>query len=109
MVRLGFGFRLWLIKLPSVKYNSQMSVLLWLLVLQVVIAFISAMEAVQIFHVIDNALWGEIDGSGLQGDFPCASLSCRVVSPRKGEHAFDDMKKQYDAFLASGQNAVTVS
>lgn len=28
---------------------------------------------VLIFHLIDNALWGEVDGSGLQGIFSCKS------------------------------------
>lgn len=36
-------------------------------------------EEVHIFHLIDNALWGEIDGTGLQGSkvfviFPTISL-----------------------------------
>jgi hypothetical protein len=30
---------------------------------------------IYIFHVIDNALWGETDGSALQGIFPCSMIS----------------------------------
>ena len=31
----------------------------------------SNVRDVYIFHVIDNSLWGEVDGSALQGIFPC--------------------------------------
>lgn len=40
-------------------------------------------SGVKIFHLIDNALWGELDGSGLQGNFSCSSSlvkSCEVYS-----------------------------
>jgi hypothetical protein len=35
---------------------------------------------VNIFHLIDNALWGEVDGSYLKGDFPCGSIKCTIIS-----------------------------
>ena len=39
-------------------------------------------KPVQIFHVIDNSLWGEVDGSALQGKFECRDVSglCEVIS-----------------------------
>jgi hypothetical protein len=35
-----------------------------------------------IFHIIDNSLWGETDGSYLQGIFPCEDyqLHCQLIS-----------------------------
>jgi hypothetical protein len=42
---------------------------------------------VYIFHLIDNLLWGEIDGSGLEGVFPCKSSHiinhCEIFSSYK--------------------------
>lgn len=36
---------------------------------------------VRIFHLIDNALWGEVDGSGIQGTFPCSAyIQCEIFS-----------------------------
>lgn len=38
---------------------------------------------VQIFHLIDNSLWGEVDGSALQGSFLCGgdrTSSCELIS-----------------------------
>lgn len=46
---------------------------------------------VQVYHVINNALWGETDGSGLQGLFPCfqhlsSKSSCELItSPSASE------------------------
>ena len=40
-------------------------------------------QSVNIFHVIDNALWGEIDGSGLQGNFPCGNIMCHLETSDK--------------------------
>ena len=36
--------------------------------------------AVQIFHFIDNPLWGETDGSALEGTFQCPSISDNSTS-----------------------------
>jgi hypothetical protein len=45
------------------------------------LAQLEEMKDVQIFHVIDNSLWGEVDGSALQGKFACPAVkSCRLVS-----------------------------
>ena len=41
---------------------------------------IVAFRDVYIFHVIDNALWGETDGTALQGNFPCGLFSTKNVS-----------------------------
>jgi hypothetical protein len=38
------------------------------------------LDEVNIFHLIDNALWGEVDGSFLQGTFPCDRIRCSVLS-----------------------------
>lgn len=39
-------------------------------------------QLVQIYHVIDNSLWGEVDGSALQGSFYCGgrTSSCELIS-----------------------------
>eukprot|EP01035_Chromulina_nebulosa_P035028 gene35028-47066_t len=38
---------------------------------------IAIFRDIYIFHVIDNALWGEIDGTALQGTFPCGLSSLK--------------------------------
>lgn len=51
---------------------------------------------VRIFHLIDNALWGEVDGSGIQGNFACSSaIKCEIFS--------SDIR---DANDASGQSLI---
>lgn len=37
------------------------------------------MEVVNVFHLIDNALWGEIDGSTLQGEMSCPQSGMRRI------------------------------
>lgn len=44
----------------------------------------SSQSSIQIFHLIDNSLWGEVDGSALQGTFQCNDArrikSCQLIS-----------------------------
>lgn len=63
-----------MVKFPSVSFRS---CCVWMVVLftcfSVSVPAQSAPKNVLLFHLIDNELWGEIDGSGLQGVFPCKS------------------------------------
>ena len=52
--------------------------LYWLIILCISLS-ICLKRKVVIFHLIDNALWGESDGSAIQGVFPC-SMYCEIVS-----------------------------
>jgi hypothetical protein len=45
-------------------------------------------ENVKIFHLIDNSLWGEIDGSGLSGDFKCSHTKCSIETTTTNQKEF---------------------
>jgi hypothetical protein len=76
---------------------------------------------VQIFHLIDNALWGELDGSALQGQFNCPSigeksvtnLKCTMHSSDKKRDHLINIREKYEKFInISQQNdkkVITVS
>jgi hypothetical protein len=66
---------------------------------------------VQIFHLIDNMLWGELDGSGLQGQFNCPSmgeksvtyLKCAMHSNDKKKDLLVNIHEKYEKFMNSSQ------
>lgn len=53
-------------------------VLIYLLNLNNEYCYCKEMNEVQIFHLIDNALWGELDGSAIQGQFNCPSIGIYI-------------------------------
>jgi len=69
---------------------------------------------VTIFHLIDNKLWGEVDGSALQGNFTCPTLKgrCEIVStdldtPSKNLHK--NLVSKYHLRKASlSENTITM-
>lgn len=65
-------------------------------------------KSVTIFHVIDNSLWGEIDGSGLQGEFPCDNIKCHLETSeqRAGTSLFDGVVKK---FKSNSRNEVSTT
>lgn len=65
--------------------------------------------SVDIFHIIDNEKWGEVDGSALQGNFSC-SIPCRLHSSDTKDSFMDTVKKKFDLLNSGGRaNAITVS
>lgn len=71
---------------------------------------------ITIYHIIDNALWGEVDGSYLQGQFPCAGdlrLHCEIHSSDTKSRFFDTVHAKYDKHKAYwslvGRQPITVS
>ena len=66
---------------------------------------------IKIFHVIDNALWGEVDGSGLQGSFPCGNIHCSILTPESAQHPFESMKEQFKVFMSTrvAESVITVN
>jgi len=61
---------------------------------------------VLIFHLIDNALWGEIDGSALQGNFSCFSNRpnsfCELISsdaPSSKVNLFQHLQRKMEKRL----------
>ncbi len=57
--------------------------------------FIQARQLVNIFHIIDNALWGEVDGSFLQGNFNCGKIECNVYSSDSLTDFFTTARNKY--------------
>lgn len=55
---------------------------------------------IEIFHLIDNALWGEIDGSYLQGVFPCSfpdrhnSTVCELINSDSKTNQYERIQQK---------------
>ena len=65
------------IEMSSTSLNGALLGLIWLLLG----VSICALYDVEVYHFIDNPLWGEVDGTALEGKFDCpGSHSCRFVS-----------------------------
>lgn len=70
------------------------------------------LTTVQIFHFIDNSLWGEVDGSALQGKFECRDLraSCELISTDAHLTGKDDIasniRAKYNKFASSSAISV---
>ncbi len=66
-------------------------------------------RSVHIFHLIDNARWGEVDGTAVQGTFPCFDTSsgdsCKVSSSDCSTNLLSCLKeKQQYVYSASPAN-----
>jgi hypothetical protein len=76
-----------------------------LLVFAIYLTVLDCMQQVNIFHFIDNALWGEADGSALQGTFDCREneLSCKLFSSdcKTTSHTQCLKRKMNDVYSAS--------
>ena len=46
---------------------------------------------VRIFHLVDNVLWGNVDGSAVQGQFSCGNIDCEVFSSDTRSYYFDTL------------------
>ena len=62
-------------------------------------------SVVQVFHLIDNLLWGEADGSALQGQFKCPRfdnvlVKCHFQSSDTRRHFLESITAKYKAFVA---------
>ena len=68
-----------------------------------------AIQKVEVYHLIDNALWGEVDGSAIEGHFPCGALKCEVVSSTSKDNHFDFLKKLYVDRKSSMDSASTLT
>ena len=57
-------------------------------------------SSVQIYHIIDNVLWGEIDGSYLQGNFKCPQfkLNCTLLTSDSTSDFFNVIKSKFQRF-----------
>lgn len=54
---------------------------------------------VTVFHLIDNLLWGEVDGSYLQGRFSCLTVkSCTVISSDSNANHTKALQQKMDLF-----------
>ena len=36
--------------------------------------------SISVLHLIDNEKWGEVDGSAIQGTYPCGGIKCNMIS-----------------------------
>lgn len=66
-----------------------MLVIRFLLIIGIIILYTSKSDEsinhvntsyIQIYHLIDNELWGQIDGSYLKGIFDCNNTKCEIIS-----------------------------
>ena len=55
-------------------------------------------EKVNVFHVIDNDLWGEVDGSYLQGSFSCGDIDCNVYSSDSKTNLLRTVIQKFESF-----------
>jgi Glycosyltransferase family 10 (fucosyltransferase) C-term len=56
----------------------------------------AATAAVRVFHLIDNALWGNVDGSAVQGHFPCSPrVDCVVYSSDSRTHLLETLLTKF--------------
>jgi Glycosyltransferase family 10 (fucosyltransferase) C-term len=60
----------------------------------------SITKDVDVFHLIDNSLWGEADGSFLQGEFDCANLAgttfkCNVFSSDRSDNLLNVLSDKF--------------
>lgn len=65
--------------------------------------------SVQIFHLIDNSLWGEVDGSALQGAFECGRINCTLISSDSKTNFLETLKLKYFEEVAKHSRSVTVA
>lgn len=81
------------------------------------VALLSAVaptSQVQIFHFIDNRLWGEVDGSGVAGEFSCGNIKCEMFTTT-AKNPNDQFSDILDKFVrmsnnsAPGKKQITVS
>ena len=62
-------------------------------------------SVVQVFHLIDNSLWGEADGSALQGNFQCprfddSLVRCDFHSSDTRRDFLESITAKYKAFVS---------
>ena len=67
---------------------------------------VESVSAVQVFHVIDNALWGEADGSAIQGQFKCPRLGTSEV--RCEFHSSDAKSNFLESVIAKYKSAISI-
>lgn len=70
-----------------------------------------SIKSVIVFHLIDNALWGQTDGSAVEGLFDCGSIKCEMVSSVARTDQYNYMKQLYKERTLNlvYDNTVTVS
>lgn len=70
-------------------------------------------RSIQIFHFIDNKRWGEVDGTAIQGTFPCFATSsgdsCEVMSSDCKTNLLNCLQKKQRQAYFSSQNSLIVT
>jgi len=70
---------------------------------------------IEVYHLIDNALWGNVDGSAVQGNFMCSNqLQCEFYSSDSKTNFMETLQKKYTQYSRKYNNntidnVVTVS
>ena len=75
--------------------NQSICLAFLLVVIHAPIVSSTGHPAVRIFHLIDNALWGNVDGSAVQGQFSCGNIDCEVFSSDSGSHHFETILNKF--------------
>lgn len=51
---------------------------------------------IEVYHLIDNSLWGEVDGSAIQGVFPCNNnIRCEFISSDSIDNFEYNLRQKY--------------
>jgi len=70
---------------------------------------------IEVYHLIDNALWGNVDGSAVQGNFMCSNqLQCEFYSSDSKKNFIETLQYKYKKYSrkynnTNTNNVVTVS
>ena len=85
-------------------------------ILLVIINIIKSNNIVEVYHLIDNSLWGEVDGSAIQGTYHCQQqqLQCEFYSSDSKKNFIETLQYKYKKYSrkynnTNINNVVTVS
>ena len=94
--------------MTSSRPELEMRFLVSVLVLGAVLLFASAQD-VEVYHFIDNPLWGEVDGTALEGKFECPGQNCRFVSTDPKGVLPQDLMKNLATKYSKNMETITSS
>lgn len=68
------------------------------------------LKRAKIFHLIDNANWGEVDGTGIQGKFNCPSLeSCKMYTSDCNGSLVECLRRKQLSAIDAADHSVIVA
>jgi len=84
-------------------------ILVVVLILLININIIKSNNIVEVYHLIDNSLWGEVDGSAIQGTYHCQKhqLQCEFYSSDSKKNFIETLQYKYKKYSRKYNNTNT--